>query len=237
MEFLGLSFEGLRYYDALLALGGWFGWLRGFTRELAENTSFGELGEDHVAASLEALPRYFLVPSGVSLAMPLGLVEPRMLWPGELVARDVRGVSGVEKIPLQFRWQDFTNAEMGAEMARFAALHRPPDYPEPQRKGKGKASETLVLLDALSVMRICRRYPRAGDLSRRIAEVASVTGYRGCAAYVKAHRRAFRAGDYKPEVSGGAKVEIAKARNRALSFFGNLFPWEMQSEESGKGVT
>ena len=27
LQFLSLSFEGLRYKDALLWLGGWFGWL------------------------------------------------------------------------------------------------------------------------------------------------------------------------------------------------------------------
>ena len=42
LRFLSWSFEGLRYRDALLQLGGWFGWLRRFTDELANNTSFAE---------------------------------------------------------------------------------------------------------------------------------------------------------------------------------------------------
>jgi hypothetical protein len=42
LEFLELSFAGLRYRDALHELGGWFGWLRRFSHELADNMSFAE---------------------------------------------------------------------------------------------------------------------------------------------------------------------------------------------------
>ena len=43
LGFLSLSFKGLRYRDALLGLWGWFGWLRKFTDQLADNKSFADL--------------------------------------------------------------------------------------------------------------------------------------------------------------------------------------------------
>jgi hypothetical protein len=87
LQFLSLSFEGLRYKDALLRLGGWFGWLRTFTNELAANTSFAELckeNREQLNESLSTLPEYFYAPRAVELAFPglnESLVEPRLLWP------------------------------------------------------------------------------------------------------------------------------------------------------------
>jgi hypothetical protein len=85
LQFLSLSFEGLRYKDALLRLGGWFGWLRTFTNELADNTSFAELckeNREQLNESLGTLPEYFYTPRAVELALHgrnESLIEPRLL--------------------------------------------------------------------------------------------------------------------------------------------------------------
>jgi hypothetical protein len=73
LKFLLFSFEGLRYKDALLELGGWFGWLRKFTDQLADNKSFAELCKENrqqLDESLSTLLRYFYAPRAVELEFP-----------------------------------------------------------------------------------------------------------------------------------------------------------------------
>ena len=65
MGFLGLGFEGLRYYDVLLRLGGVVWVAAKFSQELADNTTFAELGDPLVKEWLGRLPRYFLAPKAV----------------------------------------------------------------------------------------------------------------------------------------------------------------------------
>jgi hypothetical protein len=232
LEFLSLSFEGLRYRDALLRLGGWFGWLRSFTEELADNRRFADLGKERVKESLERLPRYFLAPGAIGLAMPLDLVEPLFLWPEQPLMQNARGIvdGSMENIAVQIRWVDYNNEEMGQEMAAVAEKLRPASVPEPQRRGKGKKSEIESLLDALSVLRICNRFPLACDLSRRIVEVAGVCGYSGCKKEARAYKARCKAGRGDLPMSIAAQVEIARARDRALLFFQQLFPWEIPKE-------
>ena len=73
LEFLGLSFAGLRYCDALDELGGWFGWLRRFSHELADNVSYAELKSSKLEDSLGVLRRYFVGRRAVGFS--LGGVE------------------------------------------------------------------------------------------------------------------------------------------------------------------
>jgi hypothetical protein len=93
LEFLGLSFAGLRYRDALHELGGWFGWLRRFSHELADNVSFAELDPVRLRESLEVLPRYFLGRRAVGFSIGRGeAVLPRVRLPRENKARQARCV-------------------------------------------------------------------------------------------------------------------------------------------------
>jgi hypothetical protein len=165
LGFLSLSFEGLRYRDALLWLGGWFGWLRLFTDQLADNTSFADLrekNEKQVNDSLDKLPKFFLAPKAVEIALPNvseSLIEPRLLWPGQ--ALDGAHRSSEKEVTMTVRIRrDYTNEQIGDEMARLAQVLRSAKEPEPERRGKGKRSELLSLLDALSAMRLASHYPK-----------------------------------------------------------------------------
>jgi hypothetical protein len=158
MEFLGLSFRGLRYYDVLLRLGGWWGWLREFGEELAENTPFAELGEQRIAASLAELPKYFLSPRAVGLALPCEgeLVEPMALYhtrlPGE------RRRKNCENAVVEVRLRDFSVEKIAAATKELVGELSGGEVVE--RRGKGKRSEINSLLDALSAMRLACWYPR-----------------------------------------------------------------------------
>ena len=166
MGFLGLDFEGLRYYDVLLRLGGWFGWLRSFTQELADNTPFADLGEKLVKESLERLPRYFLAPKAVGLAMPSGLIEPCVLWPWQMPGVDARG-RGRENEPgirLEIRFRDFTDKDIAAAMKELAGSLCGQEGP--QRKGTGKGVSIRSRLDCLSTMRLASHYPKTLPLPR-----------------------------------------------------------------------
>jgi len=190
---------------------GWEEWLGTFTSELARNLSFAGLlrtSPVKVKESLEVIDSYSLFPKAVQS-------------PGRHVE-----YPGSEIIPIQFFWRDYNNEEIGEETARLAGKLRPASEPEPVRRGKGKKSEIKSLLDALSVMRIWKRFPLACDLSRRIREVGLVTDYKGCNDYVEAHREAFRAGRYKPPTDK-AETEMSKARKHALTFFQSIFEGEM----------
>src|SRR5262249_6277640 len=86
-RFLSWPFGGLRYSDALLQLGGWFGWLRLLTNQLADNTSFVDLcakNDKQVNQLLNELPEYFFASKAVEISLPDRSVtrfEPRLLWP------------------------------------------------------------------------------------------------------------------------------------------------------------
>jgi hypothetical protein len=135
---------------------------------------------------------------------------------------------GSQIIPIHFFWRRYTNKEIGEEMEILAGKLRPVGEPEPQRKGKGKSSSIKSFLDALSVIRIWKRLPKAKHLRQRIREVAKVTDYKGCNDYVEAHQQAFRVGQYEPPTRN-AEVEMSKARKHALTFFESLFQGEKPS--------
>jgi hypothetical protein len=165
LQFLSLSFEGLRYKDALLWLGGWFGWLRKFTDQLADNKSFADLykkNETQVNESLSTLPRYFHAPRAVEFAVP-GLdespVEPRLLSPWQPPDARPRNVENDVIITVRIRLRDFTNKEIGHAMEVLASMLRPSTEKEPTRKGTGKRDSPRSWLDALSAMRLASWYP------------------------------------------------------------------------------
>jgi hypothetical protein len=165
LQFLSLSFEGLRYKDALLQLGGWFGWLRMFTEELANNKSFAELCKENRAQldeSLSTLPEYFYAPRAVELAFPPfneSLFEPRLLWPWQAPDVRHRNTENDVIITIRIRLRDFTNREIGKAMEGLASMLRPSTEKEPTRKGTGKRDSPRSWLDALSALRLASWYP------------------------------------------------------------------------------
>jgi hypothetical protein len=155
----------LRWKDALLQLGGWFGWLRKFTDQLANNKSFAELcqeNRDQLNASLSTLPRYFPSPKAVELALPGfndSLVEPRLLSPAQALDARHRNIENDVIITIRIRLRDFTNKEIGRAMEEFACMLRPSTEKEPTRKGTGRKDSPRSWLDALSAMRLASWYP------------------------------------------------------------------------------
>jgi hypothetical protein len=174
-QFLSFSFEGLRYKDALLQLGGWFGWLRQFTDELADNKSFAELckeNREQLDKSLSTLPGYFYDPRAVELAfLPLNesLFEPRLLWPWQAPDVRHRNIDNDVIITIRIRLRDFTNKEIGKAMEVLASMLRPSTEKEPTRKGTSKRDSPRSWLDALSAMRLASHYPKTlpSELIRR----------------------------------------------------------------------
>jgi hypothetical protein len=165
MQFLSLCFGGLRYKDALLQLGGWFGWLRRFTKELADNKSFAELckgNREQLDESLSTLPKYFHDPRAVELALPgvnESLVEPRLLWPWQAPDVRHRNIENDVVITIRIRLRDFTDKEIGKAMESLASMLRPSTEKEPTRKGTGKRDSPRSWLDALSALRLASWYP------------------------------------------------------------------------------
>ena len=132
------------WYIHLLLSGG-DTWLSTFAAELARNLSFAELlrtSPIKVKESLEALPSYSGYPKAVGL-------------PGRYI-----DFPGSQDVLIQFCWGHYNNDEIGKEMAILAKKLRPPEEPEPQRRGKEKSSEFESLLDALSAMRLASHYPK-----------------------------------------------------------------------------
>jgi hypothetical protein len=165
LQFLSLSFEGLRYKDALLRLGGWFGWLRMFTEDLANNKRFAELckeNREQLNDSLSTRPRYFYAPRAVQLAFPTlneSLVEPGLVWPWQAPDVRHRNIDSDVIITIRIRLRDFTNKEIGKAMEELASMLRPSTEKEPTRKGTGKRDSPRSWLDALSALRLASWYP------------------------------------------------------------------------------
>jgi hypothetical protein len=166
LKFLSLSFEGLRYKDALLQLGGWFGWLRQFTEELADNKSFAELckeNRERLDESLSTLPKYFYTPRAVELTFPTlneSRFEPRLLWPWQAPDVRHRNIDNDVIITIRIRLRDFTNKEIGKAMEGLASMLRPSTEKEPTRKGTSKRDSPRSWLDALSAMRLASHHPK-----------------------------------------------------------------------------
>ena len=173
-QFLSSSFEGLRYKDALLWLGGWFGWLRTFTDELADNISFADLCKENrqpLDQSLSTLPEWFFTPRAIELALPgESLVEPRLLWPWQPPDVHRRNIHNDVIMTFRIRLRDFTNKKIGKAMEEWARMLRPSEEKEPTRKGTGKSNSPRSWLTALSAMRLASWYAKtspSGSIRRR----------------------------------------------------------------------
>ena len=165
LQFLSLSFEGLRYSNALQWLGGWFGWLRQFTDQLADNKSFADLCEENekqVNESLSTLPTYFHAPRAVEFSVP-GLnedpIEPRLLWPWQALDARPRNIENDVIITVRIR-RDSTKKEILDAMEVLVSMLRPSTEKEPTRKGTGKKDSPRSWLDALCAMRLASHYPK-----------------------------------------------------------------------------
>ena len=117
---------------------------------------------------------------------------------------------GVEKIAIKVNWGK-SNREIGKEMERLARAERPHGWGKPKQERPEKIFRAK--LNALSVMRIWKRFPHREDRWKRIEEVGRCTGYKNCV-------NAFRA--ESTGTSDGAKVEMSRARDAALCFFQSL---------------
>jgi hypothetical protein len=125
---------------------GWERWLDGFADELIANKSFAEVlrrSPLKVKESLDALPSFTRVPKAVQL-------------PGRYP-----NYPGSQIVDLQIFWRRYTDKEIGEEMERLAGKLRPDSEKGPQRRGKGKASSVVALLDGLSAMRLASHYPKS----------------------------------------------------------------------------
>src|SRR5262249_24911120 len=132
-------------------------------------------------------------------------------------------VPGMQEVTIQIDWRHYRNDEIGEEMKKFAAVNRPQNEPEPDRKGQHKGKSTIrSQLKDLSVLRIwkCER-----NQWKRLKLVANVCGYRGCVTEWKEYKDRCRKGHGKDPMSEGAKSEMSRSRKRALSFFQHLFPY------------
>src|SRR5262249_27048817 len=91
-----------------------------------------------------------------------------------------------------------TDAEIGAEMKRLAKDCRPSEWKQPQRRGRGKATSVIALLDALSAMRLRSHYSkrRTGEAidkfdDVRLGKIGGVPIYNDLDAYAGQARRQF----------------------------------------------
>jgi hypothetical protein len=207
-------------------------WLADFAEELADNKSFAELFRTNRAKlerSFVERPLHFPLKA-VQLFLPRSGAE-EMPWPwrprggsavGQMPKRHVRK-DGSEDIAIQIRWGDFTNDEIGKAMKEFARAYRPRDETakEPRRQGKRPKITIQSYLNALSVMRI---WKHEHNQRKRLNLVAEVCGYNGCEKEAAAYKDRCKDGHADQPMNKAAKVEMTKARKRALSLFRHWFP-------------
>jgi len=217
LQFLSLSFEGLRYSNALQWLGGWFGWLRKFTDQLADNKSFADLCEENekqVNESLSTLPTYFHAPRAVEFSVP-GLnedpIEPRLLWPWQALDARPRNIENDVIITVRIR-RDSTKKEILDAFEVLVSMLRPSTEKEPTRKGTGKRDSPRSWLDALSAMRLASWYP----ISPPDRRAGLQTIRDGLTALDRFND--FRLGGKRPVVESNFDKHIRKGRELAQAF-------------------
>jgi hypothetical protein len=225
---LPCSFEGLQEREARRVLGS-LRWLVDFADPLADNKSFAELFRTNptkLDRSFVKRPLHFL--TALQLALPFLGEKP---WPWRefipLILPHERpiGSDGSENIAIRVRWGHFTNGEIGKAMKEFARAYRPPDEAakEPRRQGTRRKITIQSHLNALSVMRI---WKHERNQWKRLNLVAQVCGYKGCEKEAAAYKDRCKDGHADQPMNKAAKVEMTKARKRALSLFRLWFPWE-----------
>jgi hypothetical protein len=223
-------------------------WLVDFANELADNTNFGDVlcvKRRKVMRSLARHPIHLSL-KGIDLAYPRlgdagpppwpwqpwsvwtpwGAIDPNRPLP-KVFNRPSPNNDGSEKLAVLIQWREFTDSEIGAEMKRLAALHRPESEPEPKRKGQKPKDRIRSYMKALSVLRIRKLHER--NPWKRLELVAEVCGYRDCKREWAAYKERCKRGHAKEPMSQGAKSEMGNACKRALSFFQRLFPAEAPS--------
>jgi hypothetical protein len=239
LGFLSLSFEGLRYKDALLWLGGWFGWLRTFTEELADNTSFAKLckeNREQLNESLSTLPEWFFAPRAVELALPgESLVEPRLLWPRQALDVDHRNIENDVIMTFRIRLRDFTNNEIGKAMEEWARMLRPSAEREPTRKGTGKSNSPRSWLNALSAMRLASRYPKTSPLGslRRRRKTSARRNETALSIFEDVRLGSIQPGSTKRKIHGAlSQNELDRSAARARRHFEDMFPFDEPAANS-----
>jgi hypothetical protein len=241
LQFLSLSFEGLRYKDALLRLGGWFGWLRTFTNELAANTSFAELckeNREQLNESLSTLPEYFYAPRAVELAFPglnESLVEPRLLWPWQAPDARHRNIENDVIITIRIRLRDFTNKEIGKAMEEWARMLRPSAEKEPTRKGTGKRNSPRSWLNALSAMRLASYHPKTSPsaLVRRRKRTTARRTETALSIFEDVRLGSIQPGSTKRKIHGAlSQNELDRYAARARRPFQDMFPFDEPAANS-----
>jgi hypothetical protein len=241
LQFLSLSFEGLRYGDALLWLGGWFGWLRKFTDELADNKSFAELckeNREQLDESLSTLPRYFDDPRPVELAFPglnESLVEPRLLWPWQAPDVRHRNIENDVIITIRIRLRDFTNKEIGKAIEEWARILRPPAEKEPTKKGTGKKNSPRSWLDALSAMRLASYHPKTSpsELVRRRKKTSARGTETALSLFEDVRLGSIQPGSTKRKIRGAlSQNELDRYAARARRHFQDMFPFDEPAANS-----
>jgi hypothetical protein len=240
---LSLSFEGLRYKDALLQLGGWFGWLRLFTDQLADNTSFAGLCEKNdkqVNDSLGRLPQFFLAPKAVEIALPdlnATPIEPRLLSPSQAPNAHHRNVENDVTVTIRIRLRDFTNREIGRAMEELASMLRPSTEKEPTRQGTGKRDSPRSWLDAVSAMRLASHYPKTFSLEliRRRRKTSARGTETALSIFEDVRLGSIRPGLTKRKIRGAlSQNELDRYAARARRQFAHSFPF---GEAAANGIT
>jgi hypothetical protein len=194
---LTLKFEGSTAAYEDFSLRGWDTWLTKFDIDLIANKSFAEVLRSKrakVQKMLGEFSSYSILPGAVEL-------------PGRYINHP-----GSQITQVQIFWERYNNEEIGEEMKRLAEKVRPAEMPEPERRGLGKLTETLSLLDALSAMRL------ASHMRKRDA--------------VK-YFSAVQLGGIGRE--GGADVTLSnlnKLAAKARAFFASIFPYGEDAENA-----
>jgi hypothetical protein len=132
-------------YDYLWETG-WGKWLDNFVNELVSNQSFAELRRTKLGRlqeSLDAIPSYRPFPKAVELA------------------RGDSKYPGLQIVHIRICWRDYSNADISSEMKELAKKIRPDEWKEPQRRGRGKATSVIAMLDALSALRLASHHPKS----------------------------------------------------------------------------
>jgi hypothetical protein len=145
VEFKGSSAGYIHLLDS-----GWGRWLSNFADELIANKSFAEVLRTDLAKvqqSLNALPSYSLFPKAVRAVQSAGQYSN---YPGSQI------------VEIQICWRYYNDDEIGEEMKELAEKLRPAEWKGPHRRGRGKATSMVALLDALSAMRLRSHHLKRG---------------------------------------------------------------------------
>ena len=227
--------------DTYRTFGGAIYWLIGFADQLADNKSFAELFCARGAELKRSLaerpldsPRLKAIQLAIAFPGDYELPWPWRPWSflpskdkvvtftakGPVINLPERHISngGSENIAIQIDWGDFTDAEIGKEMKKFARAHRPrnENCKEPRRQGQRPQITARSYLKALSAMRI---WKRERNQWKRLKLVAKVCRYRCCVSELEEYESRCYQGRSDEPMGSAAKVQMSRARAQARKFF------------------